>query len=213
MSQALSVATAIEANRLASDVAFLALLDIEVINPDTLATVTMRRVVNNADPVTFQGELYEAGRFDVQVKQEGGKQAEVTLSITDHTQGIQAYMEAYGGGIGFNVTLYIVSAAELDKPAEMVVYCQIIGASSAGFTHSFQLGAENVLGMTFPRRRQTRDFCQKRFKVVGPGECNYAGGATSCDLTLKGANGCAAKSNTINFGAYPGLNNNGYRYV
>jgi hypothetical protein len=35
----------------------------------------------------------------------------------------------------------------------------------------------------------------------------------SCDLSLQGPNGCAAHNNTQNFGGFPGLNDNGYRYV
>lgn len=213
MSQSLSIASVIEANRLSSSVPFLALIDVDVVNPDTGVIVMTLHFVNNGDDVIFQGELYKAAKFDIQVKQESGKQAEVSLNVVDYTQALQAPMEEYGGGIGFNVTFYVVNADELQVDPEMVLYFQIIGAQASGYTQSYQLGAENTLMLTFPRRRQTRDFCQRRFKSIGEAQCNYTGPLTSCDLTLKGPNGCQVHGNTINFGAFPGLNGNGYRYA
>jgi hypothetical protein len=210
MTKALSIATVIEANRLSSDVPFLALIDLEVVNPTTGVVVTVKHIANNGEPVLMNGNTYEPGKFDITLTQEAGKQADVSLTVNDYTQTIQGYMEQYGGGIGSNVTLYIVNGAALDGEPEAVEYFQIVGATSVGYTQQFKLGAENTLMVTFPRRRQTRDFCQARFG--DPLTCKYVGPLTSCDLTLKGVNGCAAHDNTINFHAYPGLNSNGYRY-
>jgi phage-related protein len=210
MSKPLSIATVIEANRLSSDVPFLALIDLEVVNPVTGVVITVKHIANNGDPVLFNGNTYEAGKFDITVNTEAGKQADVSLSVNDYTQTIQGYMEQYGGGIGSNVTLYIVNANELDLEPEAMEFFQIVGATSQGYTQQFKLGAENTLMLTFPRRTQRRDFCSHQYK--DPLTCRYSGPLSACDLTLKGANGCAAHNNTLNFGALPGLNSNGYRY-
>lgn len=210
MSKNLSLATVLEKNKLSSDVPFLALLDVEIVNPSNGVVVIVLHIANNPESVVWDGNTYEVGGFDIAIKSESGKQSEVSMTIVDYTQAIQGYMQQYGGGVGSNVTLSIVRGDALDKPAEIVEYFQVIGSSAADYMATFQLGAENAIMQVFPRRQQRRDFCQWRYK--DPTTCKYAGALTSCDLTLQGPNGCAAHGNTINFGAYPGLNSRGTRY-
>jgi phage-related protein len=206
----LSLASVIEANRIASEVPFLCLIDVEVVNPTTGVVVTTLHIARNSEEVVFDGNTYEPGVFDIQLTAEAGQAAEVTLSVNDYTQAIQGMLEAYGGGVGSNVTFYLVNADNLDQGPEVVEYFQITATQSGDYIHQFTLGAENTLMQTFPRRRQTKDFCQWRYKST---ECGYTGGLASCDLTLQGPNGCRVHSNSNNFGAFPGLNGNGYRYA
>jgi phage-related protein len=206
----LSVASVIEANRVHSDVPFICLIDLTIVDPLTGLAVDTLYIARNPEAVTFNGQVYEAGAFDVQLKTLASGPAEVSLTVNDFTQTIQGYMELYGGGVGSRVTFYIVNAAALDKPPEVYEHFEIVGASSSDYMQSFTLGAENVLAMTFPRRRQTRDYCQWRYKSQ---ECGYTGSLPRCDLTLKGSNGCDVHQNTINFGGFSGINANGYRYA
>lgn len=210
MPKPLSLASVIEANRVASEVPFLCLIDVEVVNPATGVVVTTLHIARNSEEVIFDGNTYEAGVFDIQLSAEAGQAAEVTLSVNDYTQALQGMLEAYGGGVGSNVTFYLVNADNLSQGPEIVEYFQITATQSSEYTHQFTLGAENTLMQTFPRRRQTKDFCQWRYKSP---ECGYTGGLASCDLTLQGPNGCRVHSNELNFGAFPGLNSNGFRYV
>lgn len=210
MSKSLSVASAIEKNRLSSDTPFLALLDIEVIDPATGVVIETDHIVRNSEDIVYQGITYVAGNFDIELKSEAGTQPTVTLAVRDITRAIQANMQAYGGGIGFNVTVMIVPGNNLIQPPEVIEYFQVVGASAANYNVSFTLGAENAITRTFPRRRQTRNFCQWRYKDADT--CGYAGALPSCDLTLIGPNGCATHANTPNYGAYPGINTNGIRY-
>jgi phage-related protein len=205
----LSIVGTIEAHRLSSDVPILACLDVEVVDPASGVVVIELNYVHNTDPVQVNGVTYTPGKFDITISQEAGKVSEVNLSVTDYTQGLQSLMEQYQGGVGSRVTLYIVNGRDFSVDAEEVF--EVVGATSQGYVQSFQLGAENVLAQTFPRRRQTRDFCQWRYKDVDT--CGYTGTMPTCDLTLNGPNGCEAHANTINFGAYPGINSNGYRYM
>jgi hypothetical protein len=211
MSKSLSVASIIEKNLLSSTTPFIPLLDIEVVNPSTGVVVETLHVCRNTENLTFNGVLYTATKFDFELRSEAGAQSAFSLSITDYSKAIQGRMQAYGGGIGFNVTLIVVNAGQLNSPAELVEYFQVVGASAANYVVQFTLGAENALTVTFPKRRQTKDFCQWRYK--DPDTCGYAGAMPSCDLTLQGANGCAAHANTQRFGGYPGINSNGIRYV
>lgn len=209
MSKPLSIATILEANKVSSDVAFIPLIDLEVVDPITGVVAMVLHIARNPEPIVFNGNTYEPGIFDISLKEEAGSAAQVSLTVNDYLQVIQQFMEQYGGGIGSNVTFYLVNTANLAQGAEVQEYFQIVGASSSEYQHSFTLGAENALMVTFPRRRQTRDFCQWRYKSP---ECGYTGGLATCDLTLKGANGCTAHNNSLNFGGFPGINSNGYRY-
>lgn len=208
-SSVLSVASVIEKNRLSSDVPFLILLDIEVVNPSSGALVETLHVIRNVEQTTFNGTVYEPANFDIELKQEAGATQSIRLSIKDYSQAVQSRMQTYGGGVGFRVTVMVVNGGALDQPAEITEYFDVVAAEAANYVCSFTLGAENAISKTFPRRRQTRDFCQWRYKST---ECGYAGGMPTCDLTLRGTNGCNAHSNTIRFGAFPGINTRDVRY-
>ena len=207
----LSVATVLEKNRLDSDTPFLVALDIEVVDPTTGVTSEVIYLVRNSETITFNGNPYQPAMFDITFGREASTTVNVSLTVNDYSGAIQARMEAYGGGIGFNVTMYIINAGALTQGPEVVEHFQVIGASSKDYKAAFQLGGENEVMMTFPRRRQTKDFCQWRFK--DPTTCAYTGALTTCDLSLSGVNGCSVHANTLNFGAHPGLNSNGIRYA
>jgi phage-related protein len=210
MPKQLSVASVIEKNRLSSDVPFLVCLDISVVDPVTSATVEMLHLVRNNENLIYNGVEYVAISFDIELKQEAGTQGSVTLTIVDYTGALNGRMEQYGGGIGFRVSVLVVNSGALDQPPEIIEDFEVIGASAADYVTSFTLGIENALAKTFPRRKQVRDFCQWRYKESGT--CGYTGALPTCDLTLQGSNGCEVHQNTVNFGAFPGINNNGARY-
>lgn len=203
MSKSLSVASIIEKNRLSSDVPFLVCLDIDVVDPASGAVVETAYYVRNTEAVTFNGHSYEPSAFDIDLKEESGTLVTIRLTIKDYARVIQSKMQAYGGGVGFGVTVSVVNSAALTQPPEVQEFFEVVASESNAHVCSFTLGAENAVTKTFPRRRQTRDYCQWRYKGE---ECGYAGGLTSCDLTLKGPNGCEAHANVIHFGAFPGIN-------
>ena len=188
---------------------WLILLDIAVVDPATLMTVETLHLARNVDPVTFNGVTYAPAAFDISLKAEAGSQQEISLSIKDYTLAVQQRMQDYGGGIGFNVTVMVVNAGNLGQNPEVAEYFQVTAAETANYECSFTLGAENNITKAFPRRRQSKDYCQWRYK--GP-ECGYTGSMPSCDLSLKGPNGCKAHQNVVHFGAFPGINSRDFRY-
>ena len=204
MSNVLSVASVIEKNRISSDVPFLIAVDIDVVNPSTGSLVETIHLVRNSLAISFRGFTYDPANFDIELRAEAGTQQSVKLSIKDYSRAVQARMQAYGGGIGFNVAMMVVNAGALSMPAEITEYFEVVAANAANYVCEFTLGAENSLSKNFPRRKQTKDFCQWRYK--GP-ECLYAGAMATCDLTLNGSNGCNAHANTVRFGAFPGISN------
>lgn len=58
-----------------------------------------------------------------------------------------------------------------------------------------------IANSMFPSQRVYRSTCRHQF--LGP-YCQYAGAVTTCDLTLRGPNGCIAKANQEHFGGVPG---------
>jgi len=198
----LSVATAIEKNKVASEVAFIAMLEITVIDPTNGSIVETLRIAKNSEDITFEGHTWAKGAFEFHITKTAGEVSDMTVTAKDYTRDIQARMQKYGGGTGFPVRVLCVNSANLSQGAEVEEFFEVVKASTKGFDVSFTLGAENPLTMRFPRRMQARDRCPWRYKGA---ECGYAGSLPTCDYTLQGDNGCAAHSNTLRFGGFPGI--------
>ncbi|MCG5512864.1 hypothetical protein [Ectothiorhodospira shaposhnikovii] len=210
MDNRISIATAIEKNKIASDTPFLFLLVIEVVNPDTGTTVETLRIANNNEPVSHKGNHYDPAHFELNTRNASGEIQQIQLTITDLTRAIQARMQAYGGGVGFRVTLIAINAGQPDEEPYHFERFEVTGASAKDYVVTWTLGAENPLTMNFPRRRQMRDFCPWRYKGE---DCGYVGPMTECDLSLAGPKGCRAHNNEHRFGGCPAIPNAGTRYV
>jgi phage-related protein len=194
MTKPLSVLTSIEKGNLSSDQPFLVCLDIAVINPATGLTAETLYLVRNTEDITYNGHIYTAAAFDVGFKSESGTMPQVSMTIQDHSRAVQARMQAYNGGIGFMVKMMVINHGDLTQPPEIVEYFEITNATASDYTAQFTLGAENTLALPFPRRRQTKRFCQFRYKgsscgyrdiqhLVSPGTAgNYAWAPDSVNL-------------------------------
>ncbi|MFT4064269.1 hypothetical protein [Paraburkholderia sp.] len=207
----ISVASVIEKNRLSSDVAYLAMLEIDVPDPATGTILETLRYVNNTENVVRNGNTYEAVQFSLDVKAELGAMPSVSLSFYDYAQHVLSKMKDNQGGVGFKVTITVVSATNLDGDPEVAEYFEVTDASAANYVVQFTLGAENALTRQFPRRIQRRDFCQWIYRDANT--CRYSGSINGCDHTLDGPNGCRAHQNTENFGGCPNLVPSGSLYL
>jgi phage-related protein len=198
MTRHLSVATAIEKNKIASDVAFVLLLKIDI--KDQLgAYVETLHLAKNTEEVVFQGQLYQPANFDVEMKLDVEEQPSFSANAEDPTGFIRERMEAYGGGVGSDCTVMVVNTGNLAQPPEVKETFEIVGASMQGYKVSFQLGVDNPLATRFPKRLMYRDQCTLIFKGI---ECKYAGPDASCTYVW---NDCKVKGNQINFGGFRGL--------
>lgn len=202
MAAHLSVATVIDKNRLRSVDAFVFLMEVDVIDPKTRTFVETLRFCRNDETITYQGETYTAANFDLDVKQETGTIPELRLSAVDYSRALQSRMMTYGGGVGFDVRVIMITTANLEQPPEIIESFKVISASASDYVVAFTLGAENPLTLRFPLYRQYADRCRWRYKSP---QCGYAGTMPTCDLTLQGSNGCAAHGNARRFGGFPGL--------
>lgn len=209
MTKSLSVASVIEKNRLSSDTPWLICLDIAVNDPATGTVVETLHIVRNTEAIVYNGFTYAPGNFDIELREESGVQNNIKLAIRDYTLAVQQRMQNYGGGVGFSVAIMVVNAAALTVAPEVIENFEVVGAESSNYVCTFTLGAENNVTKTFPRRRQAKDYCQWRYKGD---DCGYTGALPSCDLSLKGPNGCVSHQNVIHFGAFPGINGRDVNY-
>jgi phage-related protein len=198
----LSVATVIEKNRITSTEAFIVLLEVDVIDPATGGLVETLYMARNEEAVEYQGNLYVAANFNMEIKRESGEVPEIQLSAVDYSRALQMRMQNYRGGVGFQVRVMVINTANIEQPPEAMETFTITGASASSYVVKFTLGAENPLMQRFPMHNQYADKCRWRYKSE---ECGYTGWQKTCDLTLQGPNGCAAHGNTINYGGFPGL--------
>tara|TARA_R100001086_G_scaffold249921_1_gene191835 strand:- start:678 stop:1295 length:618 start_codon:yes stop_codon:yes gene_type:complete len=202
MARHLTVASVIETHNIASEAAYIILIECDIIQDGSVAETI--RICNNTENLTYDGEEYVAASFTMDVKQENGEEPGVTLASFDPTGVLRQRIEEFNGGVGFPVRMMVVNANNLDNPAEITEEFIITGASAQGYGISLTLGAENPLRMRFPLRVMFRNRCS--FKYKGP-RCKYAGAMGSCDYTFDGANGCQAHGNEANFGGFRGLKN------
>jgi len=202
MARHLSVATAIEKNKVMSNTAFVILIEIDIVNPNTRAVEETICIAKNNENIVYNGQVYTAGNFDISLDQREGEESTVTCTARDPTRNIQTRMEAFAGGVLSELTMMIVNTDRLDKPPEISERFKIITSSTKDYVVTFSLGAENPLSVRYPLRMQYRDRCSWRFKGYG---CGYAGADATCTYMLDGANGCRSKGNNLNFGGLPGL--------
>jgi hypothetical protein len=202
MARHLSVASAIDKNKITSGAVWVALLEIRIIDPNSRAVTETLYIARNDESLLFQGQLYQAANFEFQIDQKQGEDPSVSVTAQDQTRYIASRMENMAGGVFSELTLRIVNSERLDHPPEMEHVLQVTASSVKNYVVSFTLGAENPLTVSFPRHRQFKGRCVWRFKGYG---CGYTGPVATCDYTLEGANGCVQKNNQLNFRGLPGL--------
>jgi phage-related protein len=204
-----SIATALDKGKLASDVVYSALLEVDILDRVTRTVSETLRLAHNNENIVFRGLTYQAAAFDFSVTRGKNELPVISLTIEDQTQVIQGLLQESQGGVDYPVRIYIVSSVNPDTP-EMEENFTVIAAhtSSDSYAVTFDLGAENPLGLRFPAHMQFRNRCRWLYKSP---QCGYAGSKTSCDLTFDGANGCKAHANALRYGGFPGIRRNGYR--
>lgn len=226
MPRIISGGSYIDKNRIASEYAFVTLLQITVIDPVAKIPVEYLHVTDNAENFDFNGQTYEPLPFTLNMNQKPGEEEVVSLSIDDVAGLIKTKVNDYGGGIGSMVKLMVVNSRAIAQSAPQTTVGDVTAgdsivasysadamveiefdwvvktATSDDFKVSWGLGMPSFLSDRFPRRIQMRDRCSWQYK--GP-DCGYAGPEATCDYSLQGDNGCAVKGNEVRFGGFPGI--------
>lgn len=198
----LSLATAIDKNRIASVNAFVTLIAVEIWDEEINEIVETLRFAHNNEDLVYRGQTYQKANFTFQISDgtDGAKEAQIV--VQDQSQEIMARMEGYTGGVGFKVRLYVVNTGNLSQAPEIEELLYVTSSSAKDYVATFTLGAGNPLAQRFPRRLQFRARCSWLYR--GP-ECGYNGGMPTCDYSLQGENGCTAHNNNRRFGGFPGI--------
>ena len=177
------------------------------------------RVVANTEDVEFGGYTYTAFPFTLEFPKEDstGTIPTMTINVSNVTRVLQGDLEALNGASGTTVEMYIVETSNLtENYAELTMDFEVLSATCTPQWVTFKCGTSN------PMRRKLLDkffatHCNWRFNSAtvragntGIGcECNYQGNDAACKHTLED---CEAKSNTLNFGGFPGLDSTGIRF-
>lgn len=201
-----TIATAIDKHKIASAVAYIPLLQVSIIDPNSSSDLPVEQVnvCCNNETFEWQGNTYTPSQFEIDVSYEQDKVPTVNLTFRDFYNVLQPRLQAYAGLTGSTVRLLVVNSSITDNPPEMDENFQVISAkaNAADYTIQFVLGAENPLGLRWPPRLQYRDRCFWQYRGV---ECGYTGDLPSCDFTMDGSNGCTAHNNALRFGGFPGI--------
>jgi len=199
---------AIEKNKLASEGAWLWLLDIDIEGESTL------RFVNNIQDISYGGQTYYKCNFQMAPydKSDPGRLSSVNLSITntDLINYILPYVEDYDGLIGSTITRTPVNSKYLDidmssKAEEFIV----TGCSAGEEWIALVLGAQSPLQRKFPDKRYFGQYCRYVAKFKGI-ECGYSGAESTCNGSPED---CEDRSNLARFGGQLGLRTNTVRFA
>jgi phage-related protein len=200
MALALPLALRLEANKLASTLPWLLLLEL------TLPDASVLRFVRNTEDIVFGGYTWTAYPFTLgdQGQSGDGKVQAVTLQAGNAARALTPYLEQYGGLVGSQVRLIVIHAGNLAADYALLTLAYDILAchiSPDGLWVEWSLGAENPMRRRFPTYVVVPLHCAwvARFKGA---ECAYAGADASCKGTLTD---CRLKSNSARFGGRPGI--------
>jgi lambda family phage minor tail protein L len=199
----------LEKNKLATPNPWVILLDI-ILKEDGVTQQTFR-FTNNNENLTYNSNTYEAFPFTIQPTKQStqGEIPTITLAVANVTQVIQQWIEQLEGGVGSQVTVYVVMVDAATKAvtgdAELEYTFDIVGTESTAEWLLFTLGASNPMRKDVPPHRYVANHCNWEFK--GP-ECAYNGAATECERTW---DDCKNLGNSHRFGGFPGLSPTGVR--
>lgn len=204
MTLPLSPALILEKNLLATDGAWLTLVDFALPNGSHI------RLVRNTEDITFGGNLYTAYPLQVSPTQQlsDGSIPTLNLQLSNVTRTLQVYMERYNGGKDCTCTITTVSSKLLaENYAALTLQYEVLSSASDANWLSFTLGAANPLRHRFPPHRAIASSCNFRYRGA---ECAHTGPKPTCKRTL---DDCRAHGNSARFGGFPGLGGGGLRLV
>jgi len=195
----LALAQILEKNKLASDGAYLVLLQV------TLPDATVLRFARNTEDVSWNGETWTAFPFTLEEINDAKEETpKVEIKVSNVTRAVQYYLEQAEGGVGSEAHLYCVNSNLMEDTTPIWDGVYTVTACKADNQWvSWTLGASSLFRKRFPKNRVNKLFCRFRFKGD---RCGYAGAETACNKTLAR---CRELNNSVRFGGFPGISSNG----
>ncbi len=186
-----------EKSKLSTDSCFLVLLEIRLKN-------TVYICYNNED-VTWKGQLYQAFPFEIGETSEesDGSDPNVSLKVSNVSQGLQWYVEDSGGGVGTQVILRVVNSKNMNGNADLEEQYTVLSCKVDEEWVEFTLGSDYSARTRRPLDRYMKNHCPFAYKGL---RCGYSGSLTSCLHTLQA---CRNHKNSTRFGGFPGIDQKG----
>ena len=183
----------IEKNKIATDSAWIILLEVTIDQYNF-------KLAKNASDVSYGGHTYQAFNFEIDATKETsrGEIPTIELRVSNVTDLLHPYIEAYNGGVGGTVKITVVNSNYLSETYPSLTF-DILNTVVDNYFVYFTLGAVSPLRKRFPKYRYISDLCNWEFKSV---ECGYSGSETSCNRTYSR---CSELGNTSRYGGFLGL--------
>lgn len=196
----LSQAAIIEKNQIASDNAWLILLEITI--PIENSSPLVLRLVRNTESISWNGQSWTAFPFELDAPKQNsnGELPNFTIRVSNVTRTVEGYLEQAGGGVGANVRLMVVLSKHLDVTTpELDEEFSVQSVSYDESWVSFVLTGAVNLFRRVPLRRYLKSFCPYKYKGA---ECKSTSFYTTCDKSYAA---CKERGNTARFGGEPGI--------
>ena len=197
----------VEKNKLNNSGAWLIMMQI-IYKTGEPIYVTSNNATTTWNSLTWYPVPFELG--DIEETKEGSVPS-TSLRIHDLERRITPYLDTYGGGVGAQVTIYVVHSDHLaNTTAEIEEIFSLLSVKiDSNNVITIDLGAENLFNYRTPQDRYLKNHC----RFINPwwdgfkGDyCKYAGAETECDGTFTR---CRELENTLNFGAFPSVGRTG----
>ena len=152
--------------------------------------------------VTFDGQTYT--RFPMSHEYVGentqGEIPVLKIKVSNVSRYMQAFLEQYDFcGLKVKITLvWANQLAETDAKMDDIYYIDSYSADENAVEFNLT-GRFDVLDVTIPARKYSRNYCGWKFKST---ECGYSGGETTCNKTLSR---CRVLANQERFGGFPSV--------
>ena len=212
----LSAAAYLEKNKMATNEAWLVLLEI------TMTDSYVLKLTSNSENLYWPGtsnpnNLYTAFPFELGEigDTSKGEVPSVSLQVSNAARILEPHLDAHDGMVDSSVEIRIVNSIHVLTPTrplgaysetpEIELNYDIIAASSNSMWVEFTLGAANPFNKRFPRNKIYRNIC--RYREFKGDRCQYEGEETSCDRSLTTCRD--TYSNSQWFGGCPGVGSKG----
>lgn len=192
----LSTAALIEKNKLATDSAWLILLEV------TIGATTLKLVANNED-ILWNGDTWQAFPFELDTVGETGKGEipAVIVKVSNVTGEVQRLIESNNGVNGVPVVIRVINTEVTTTTPELELSFVVESSTHDEQWITFRLTGANCLTRRVPRRRYLKDFCPFAYGGI---ECGVSAATMAtyptCNRTF--AN-CTERGNSIRFGGFP----------
>lgn len=200
----LSLAQVIEKNKLATDGAWLILVEIFLGGGSEII-----RIVRNDEDIEWGGNTWTAFPFSLDLIEStvAGEIPRLTV-VASNVQGIlYGLVSQYEGGVDADITIRVVHSKHLLESAYMQESYSVTKVTYNAEEISFSLGANLMLSKRVPEKRYMKDHCPFKY---GDTDCDVSEGKKAefptCNKTF--AN-CIERENQVRYGGFPTIEQGG----